>query len=137
MRLFTLEEANQLIPRLEMIMERLQRYGAELRAGIEAVATELGAAAEGLTLDEVFGKRPQLRTIVEAMQDLVKQVEQCEVQFKGFDLGLVDFPSEINGEIGLLCWQYGEKEITHWHSLEGGFSGRRPLAPAKPRSYLQ
>ncbi|MFN8644026.1 MAG: DUF2203 family protein [Candidatus Binatia bacterium] len=52
-------------------------------------------------------------------------------------LGLVDFPSEIDGQIGLLCWQYGEKEITHWHSLDSGFDSRQPLPSANGRSFLQ
>ena len=43
------------------------------------------------------------------------------------DEGLVDFPALHRGETVLLCWQLGEDEIRYWHSVEGGFAGRRPL----------
>ena len=41
--------------------------------------------------------------------------------------GLVDFPTRREGEEVLLCWKLGEGEITHWHGLEEGFPGRKPL----------
>jgi len=27
----------------------------------------------------------------------------------------------------LLCWKLGEDDIGHWHGLEEGFAGRKPL----------
>jgi hypothetical protein len=35
-----------------------------------------------------------------------------------------------DGRIVYLCWQLGEPEISWWHELEAGFSGRQPLMPA-------
>lgn len=49
--------------------------------------------------------------------------------FKGLELGLVDFPGQIDGKIVELCWQYGEKQIAYYHSPEEGFVGRRPIHP--------
>ena len=46
---------------------------------------------------------------------------------KDLDEGLVDFPAQREGEEVLLCWRLGEDEISFWHGLEEGFSGRRPL----------
>jgi len=137
MRLFTLEEANALIPKLELIMGRLQQCGAELRLGVEAVARECGRSIDALTMDDIVKLRPELTGVAEEIKGLIAQIEAQEVQFKGLDLGLVDFLAEIDGDIALLCWQYGEKEITHWHTLDGGFAGRRPLRDAATRSYLQ
>jgi hypothetical protein len=137
MRLFELEEANALIPKLELIMQQLQRCSAELRSGIEAVARDAGRSVEALTMDDVMARKPELVNVADEIKRLVTEIEAQEVQFKGLDLGLVDFPAEIDGDIALLCWQYGEKEITHWHSLEGGFASRRPLRDVPRRSYLQ
>jgi hypothetical protein len=49
------------------------------------------------------------------------------VQVKDPDTGLIDFPAEIDGRPALLCWRVGEERIGFWHTLEGGFAGRRPI----------
>jgi hypothetical protein len=136
-QLFSLEEANALIPKLELIMERMQRRGIELREAIEAMAREGGTPMLNIEVSDLLERRPELRALVEELEQLIHDIEQCGGQFKGLELGLVDFPSEIDGQIGLLCWQYGEKEITHWHSLETGFDSRQPLPKTVRRTYLQ
>ena len=136
-QLFSLEEANALIPKLELIMERMQRRGIELREAIEALAREGGEPMINIEVSDLLECRPELQELVDDLEQLIREIEACGCQFKGLELGLVDFPSEIDGQIGLLCWQYGEKEITHWHPLDSGFDGRQPLPKAVRRSYLQ
>ena len=46
--------------------------------------------------------------------------------------GLLDFPSERDGEIVELCWLHGEPTVAHWHRIGEGFAGRRPLAEEEP-----
>ena len=137
-RLFTVEEANALIPRLEVIMGKLQRHGLALRDELAELARQTGQPLEELTTPQILELRPQLHPLVEELETLVSDIEACGGQMKGLDLGLVDFPAEIDGEIVLLCWQFGEKEVSYYHSLEGGFSGRKPLSskPERPK-YLQ
>jgi len=135
--LFSLEEANELIPKLELIMGRMQRRGLELRAAIEAMAHEGQTPMLNIEVSDLLERRPELRGLVEELEELIHEIEACGGQFKGLELGLVDFPSEVDGQIGLLCWQYGEKEITHWHPLETGFDGRQPLPKTVRRGYLQ
>ena len=137
MRLFTLDEANALIPRLELIMEKLQRQGLKLREGVREVARDIDRPLAELTLDEVVEHQPTLKVLTEEMQFLVGEIEETGVQFKGLDLGLVDFPCEIDGEVRLLCWQYGEKEIGYWHTEESGFTGRQRLPHVRPPVVLQ
>ena len=43
------------------------------------------------------------------------------------DTGLVDFPSEREGERVFLCWRLGEDRVAWFHGEEAGFSGRKPL----------
>jgi hypothetical protein len=136
-QLFSLEEANALIPKLELIMERMQRRGIELREAIETLAHEGGEPMINIEVSDLLERRPELQDLVDDLEELIREIEACGCQFKGLELGLVDFPSEIDGQIGLLCWQYGEKEITHWHPLESGFDGRQPLPKAVRRPYLQ
>jgi hypothetical protein len=136
-QLFTVDEANALIPRLELIMERMQRRGIELRQAIETMAREGGTPMMNVEVGQLLERRPELQALVDDLELCIAEIEELGAQFKGLELGLVDFPSEIDGQIGLLCWQYGEKEITHWHALDGGFEGRQPLPSAPPRSFLQ
>ena len=86
---------------------------------------------------ELLDRRPGLGELVEELERLIGEIEGCGGQFKGLELGLVEFPSEIEGQVGLLCWQYGEKEISHWHSLDRGFDNRQPLPSSARRPYLQ
>ena len=108
--------------------------GASKNIG-KGIALEVGAsgATTYLTARSVEDVPGQLASL----QRTAAEIEACGGQFKGLELGLVDFPSEIDGQVGLLCWQYGEKEITHWHPLESGFDGRQPLPKAVRRPYLQ
>lgn len=133
MKLFTVDEANELIPRLELTMGRLQQLAMSLRAAAEAVAYEIGKPLDELEMPEAMARRPELYRLVEEMERLVREIHDLGAQFKGLELGLVDFPAEVEGEIGLLCWQYGEKEITHWHPADTGFAGRQPLPGVKER----
>jgi hypothetical protein len=136
-RLFTVEQVNELVPRLEMIMQRLQLLGFELRRGLRAAVAELPEPPDTGTVSALTRSRPELKALVDEMEKLVGEIEESGGEFKGLDLGLVDYPAEIEGEVALLCWQYGEKEITHWHSIDGGFEGRRPLPAAIQKGLLQ
>jgi hypothetical protein len=136
-RLFTVHEANALIPKLELIMGQLQRHGATLSAQIAEVANATGQPPQTLTAAQLIELRPALAPVIDALETLFGEIDACGGEFKGLDLGLVDFPAEIDGEIVLLCWQYGEKEIAYYHSRAAGFAGRKPLSDHRSRRYLQ
>ncbi len=137
-RLFTVHEANALIPKLELIMSQLQCHGATLSTHIDEVAHATGQSPETLTSTQLIELRPELSPIIEALETLLAEIEGCGGELKGLDLGLVDFPTEIDGEVVLLCWQYGEKEIAYYHSRQAGFAGRKPLNASSTRTrYLQ
>lgn len=122
-RRFTIDEANALIPRLEMLMERLQRTVLVVRSAVHEAESE---PAVRTTVD-VLRVRPELGPYVSEIERIVGEIEELGCEFKGIDLGLVDFPAEIDGRPALLCWQYGEKVIGFWHAPDEGFAGRRAL----------
>jgi hypothetical protein len=131
-RRFTVEEANELIPRLEMLMERLQRTARI----VQSVVREAEDASDVRTTVDVLRVRPELAPYVAEIESTVAEIERLGGQFKGVDLGLVDFLGEVDGRAALLCWQYGEKSIGFWHAIDEGFAGRRPL-PAAASTVLQ
>ena len=128
-RSFTIDEANALIPRLEMLMERAQRAAFVLRSAMQDPDDLDGPRAR--TTSEVLRLRPDLAEHVHALEGAVGEIERLGGQFKGLDLGLVDFPTQVDGTTVLLCWQYGEKQIAYWHRADEGFAGRRPLHAAE------
>lgn len=123
MRRFTIDEANALIPRLEMLMERLQRTVLLVRSAVQEGESETTVRTTG----DVLRVRPELAPYVAEIEGTVAEIEKLGCQFKGIDLGLVDFPADVDGRTVLLCWQYGEKSIGFWHSTDEGFAGRRAL----------
>jgi hypothetical protein len=58
-------------------------------------------------------------------KDALAEIDSIGVQVKDIDIGLLDFPCEVDGRVVLLCWKSGEKSITHWHGMEEGFAGRK------------
>ncbi len=128
-RRFTIEEANALIPRLEMLMADAQRAALTLRSAMHEA--DESADAEARTTKDVLRLRPDLADDVHRLEAAVADIEALGCQFKGLDLGLVDFPTQVEGTTVLLCWQYGEKQIAFWHHTTEGFANRRPLGAAE------
>jgi hypothetical protein len=60
-------------------------------------------------------------------KDALAEIDSIGVQVKDLDIGLLDFPCEVEGRTILLCWKLGEKSITHWHGTDEGFAGRKPV----------
>jgi hypothetical protein len=122
-KLFTLDEVNALIPQLESLLVQIQlRY--------VKVQNILGKVEEGVPpqdMERQLREHPELRTFLDEIQRYVAAIQEMGGQFKGVELGLVDFPFLHENKIALLCWQFGEKEIRWWHGTDTGFSGRRPL----------
>ncbi len=135
-RLFSLDEANTLVPQIELVMERMQRIGIKIREEIEGVLKERGEEQfPDLSTQELLRLRPSLAPLFEDMAQAVQDIEQHGCLFTDLELGLVDFPAQVGDEEIYLCWQYGEKEIGYFHRQTQGFSGRRPIGDqsAKPR----
>ena len=130
-RTFTLDEAQSLLPVLESLL-RASIAGKKL---IEEFETELQALQHriflngGTCLDIVpLARRKAERTKAEQRaKDALAEIDSIGVQVKDLNIGLLDFPCEVSGEIVLLCWKLGEKSITHWHGTQEGFAGRKPI----------
>jgi hypothetical protein len=131
MKLFTLDEAQALVPVLESLLKRC----IDAKQAAEAIHEELQALSRrifmsgGMYIDiaRVARKRTELDAHVERAKDAVEEIDAIGVQVKDLEIGLLDFPCQVEGSVVLLCWKMGESKITHWHTVEAGFSGRQPL----------
>jgi len=137
-RTFTLEEAQSLLP----VLESLLRTAISSKKVIEEVGAEQQALSHhiflngGTFLDVVpLARRKAERIKAEQRaQDALAEIDSIGVQVKDIDIGLLDFPCEVEGQTILLCWKLGEKTITHWHGTEEGFAGRKPIDERITRS---
>lgn len=136
-RRFTLEEADAEVPRLTMLLERLQRCALDLDTVRRADSAGRGASADAVSPGSLARDRPAARALMEELSGLVQEIEQSGAQLKDVALGLVDFPAEIDGEQVLLCWQFGESRVAFWHREEDGLAGRQPLADVADSRVLQ
>ncbi|PWT91427.1 MAG: DUF2203 domain-containing protein [Acidobacteria bacterium] len=134
-KFFTLEEAEELLPQIEKIMEHvLQMRKNALEAGeaLARAAKQLARGDESLNPSEVVNRRTEVEFLVRIIDEGLEAIAALGAQVKDLDMGLVDFPAMIEGETVLLCWKYGEKGIQFYHNLEDGFAGRKPLVRGKP-----
>jgi hypothetical protein len=125
MRLFTVQEANELLPSVRAILRRIQRSRRRINSYAEAakMAAE-GAEQGGGGMDD----GPLYASILTNLTLEMAELEALGVQLKDFEKGLIDFPSLRDGRVVLLCWQLGEgDELEWWHDLDAGFAGRTPL----------
>jgi hypothetical protein len=122
-RLFSLEEANRLLETLRPLVSDLMQARARL--------LEMQPALAGV-LEKLLGNggsrlTAELLDTFERLRADVRAIEAEGVLVKDLETGLLDFPSEREGEIVFLCWRFGEPTVAHWHSVDTGFAGRQPL----------
>jgi len=130
-RTFTLDEAQDLLP----VLESLLRIAIDGKKVIESIESERQALAHriflngGMSLNTVYQARRKAERdkAIQKVKDAMAEIDAIGVQVKDLDIGLLDFPCEVDGQIVLLCWKLGEKAITHWHGISEGFAGRKPV----------
>jgi hypothetical protein len=120
-RRYTVEEADAMLPELR---ERLER----IRVARQTMLREAELVREKVVEDG--GGAHASRDYWEATGTLRTEIERLateEILLRDPETGLVDFPAERAGERVYLCWRLGEDHVGHWHPLDTGFAGRRPL----------
>jgi len=130
-RTFTLNEAQTMLPVLEALLRRAIAANAKA-VNLEEEMQQLNQRiflAGGMHVDVAAAarRRGEREIAIREAKDTLAEIDAIGVQVKDLNAGLLDFPCKIDGEIVLLCWKLGEKEITHWHTVEAGFGGRQPL----------
>ena len=130
-RYFSVADVEALIPALTRLMKRVMAANTEATEAKMRLQGEQQriALAGGGVLD-----RKAWRADLERIERLTAEVQQGLGQIvelggapKDLGLGLVDFLHLREGREVNLCWKYGEREIRHWHGLDEGYAGRKPL----------
>lgn len=120
---FTLTEANQLLPKINLILNEIIEYKRNLDDSNYNIYNHHFFGGVGTNGS---GKYPD--DLVKLIE-LVKEITDQGIQIKNLDKGLIDFPHiRDNGEEVYLCFYYGEDGLNFWHSIKDGFSGRRDIS---------
>lgn len=108
-REWTLDEANETLPEVRDIvataaaaLERMQ--AARARHDVETARIAEASVRAGIA-----------------------RLLEMGIQVKSLRPGLIDFPSRLGDRVVLLCWRDDEDEVAHWHDMESGYAGRRPV----------
>ena len=109
----------------------------ESRRKLAEVEAQLGALQEriqqsgGLLIayEKVARVRLEHNRLVEAIQSALEQIQATGCIVKDIEMGLLDFPSRLNGQEVYLCWRLGEDRIRFYHRQDEGFAGRKPIDP--------
>lgn len=140
-RVFTLEEASALLPRLSALIAQQLERRTDIEAELSKLADRTGSVPDGVVLEpddppDVRALKNDLLKRLHEYQSGWSEVEDAGVVVKDTRIGLLDFYSRVEGKLVFLCWKYGEDAITHYHDIEAGFAGRKPIVGAvKARLY--
>ena len=125
MKIFTLQEANALLPSVKTIVTGIQRSHRRLSYFKDEAKEAASSADQG---GGGIENGVEYATLLTNLTTQTSELEALGVQLKDFERGLVDFPSLRDGRVVLLCWQMGEgDELEWWHDVDAGFAGRTPL----------
>lgn len=130
-RLFSLDEANQLVPWLQEVFLRLESPMRRVQSLQESASTlEREQRRQNGTFDrynEVNRVQAELNELRTQIQGAVDEVINAGIIVRDIGQGLVDFPHVRDGREVYLCWIKGEVRIDFWHETDRGFAHRQPL----------
>jgi hypothetical protein len=139
-REFTIEEANALVPELHRLVSRQLLAQQRLEDRLGRLHGLLGHLPRELAL--LGDDTPEVRSLKEQIGQLMEEVDagwgriqEMGALVKDPKAGLVDFYGRVEGRLVFFCWRFGEECVAHYHELEEGFRGRKPLPP-QPRHRL-
>ncbi len=133
-RTFTLSEAQALLPVLGNLLVTARDARSEAEVADQELQKLVGRIllTGGMQIDPIATSalRAHRERQVQSFRDALAELNASGVQVKDLEQGLLDFPCLMRGRVVLLCWKLGEEAIEHWHGLEEGFIGRKPIDPS-------
>ena len=131
MKQFTVEQANRTLPLVSRIVEDIVRTYAVWQDKVREFEVLSATVRADVPNASAEALQREAGLLAEEIDRYIAEIDGLGVEFKGFDLGLVDFPGEIDGRPVYLCWRLGEPAVQFWHDRETGYESRQPLSPGR------
>ena len=126
-RLFTVDEANAMLPQLRPLVEQILENIRRLKSASETVIRKEGLDPDTPNLMNRLRDDGEIAKLIGQVKGWVDEINSFGCICKGVEQGLIDFPCVFGVEVVFLCWQIGEPNVGYWHRIEAGFAGRKPL----------
>ena len=126
--LFTVDQANRTLPLVRRIVEDVVRQYARWTE-CTAALRDRARAGRALLPSEVAALEREAKDLGTEIEGYIAELAGLGIEMKGLDVGLIDFPGQVDGRPVWLCWRLGEPSVQYWHELDAGFAGRQPLRP--------
>jgi hypothetical protein len=133
-KFFTLQQAEKILPDVEAAI----REAISAKAEYESAESEWQGVSQriaiqgGVRMDraKVMDQKNRREAAAQALQQAIERVQDFGCLVKDLDIGLIDFPTLLQGQEVYLCWKLGERGIQFWHGVTEGFRGRKPIDSA-------
>ena len=127
-RTFTVEEANNALPLVRRIVADIVR-AYELLSEQAEDYKDVRAVDDRTTEveDRLNGLKRSMGVLSEEIETFVAELGEIGCEMKDLKIGLIDFPSLMDGRRVFLCYELGEERVEFWHELTEGYAGRKPL----------
>jgi len=132
-RIWTLQEANDALPMVRGLLADARRHLDGSRAA-EDQLLDLRTLHGDAVMAAAHPANPEWRAWAERLEQArsalvgaLAQFDSMGIEPKDIEQGLIDFRGRIGDHAAYLCWKEPEERIGWWHTLEGGFSGRKPV----------
>jgi hypothetical protein len=129
MKLYSVEEANRTLPLVRRIVDDIVRTHAKWRETMRDFDVLSAGVRADQPNEQAIALQNEAQRLAADIALCMRELEQLGLEFKDYDLGLVDFPSLMGDRAVYLCWRLGEPEIRYWHELDGRYAGRQPIEP--------
>jgi len=129
MQLFTVDHANRTLPLVRRIVEDIVREHRRWQEKIVELDLLVSGARADMPDARAVALERDVQTIARDIDQFQGELEALGIQLKDRRIGLIDFPSEMDGRRVLLCWRLGEPSVQYWHDEQSGYAGRQPLSP--------
>lgn len=121
-KMFTLAEANAMLPLLRVVIRDVRRVAGEIRKTHAELLQSRDNIDEFQAADDYFTRMEKLSDQLEHLQSTMDEYEEelfaLGVQLRCHDSGIVDFPALLNGEEVFFSWQPEDALVCHWHSRD-------------------
>lgn len=129
MQLFSVDQANRTLPLVRRIVEDVVREHRRRTEQLVQLDLLVSASGDGPPDTRIAPLERECQTIARELEGFERELRDLGIQLKDARIGLIDFPSNMDGRRVLLCWHLGEPAVQFWHDEQSGFAGRQPLAP--------